>query len=324
MERASIVRSVLVIATVGCLCASVGHFRRSLAAIEAENTAHQSEAYLLPKPDTLSSLSLGHQEMMADMIWIRALSYFAVHFVVDRDYQWLERYIDTVVALDPNFRMIYEWAGVAVLYDGNSITNEDVLLSNRFLELGLERYPDDWQLNFMLGCNYRYELMPSNEEERQAWRLLGARHLGIAGQSRDAPPWLALTASRVYERLGRQDQANRLDQQIFLSARGIGSATHIAELAGLEHLPVHFSATLARLNGAGLPVARGIPEPDWWKVLSFRRNSLLDFDQEAGLANWAFRVSVFGESDLRVDPLSPSLLDGVFFATIRDAGVHDQ
>jgi len=262
--------------------------------------------------------------MMADLIWIRALSYFAVHFVEDRDYRWLERYIETVVELDPNFRMIYEWAGVAVLYDGNEIGNDDVFLSSRFLELGLERYPDDWQLNFMLGCNYRYELRPSNEEERLEWRLFGARHLGIAGQSPNAPPWLALTASRVYERLGHQEQASRLDRQIFLSARGIDSATHYAELAGLDHLPARFATTRSRLNGAGLPVARGVSEPDWWITLAFRRDLLLDFNEEAGLANWAYRVPIFGESDLRVDSLSPTLLDGVFLATIDEVGAYQQ
>ena len=302
-----------------------GHHRQA-AVIKIESMPRRAyrEAYLLPQPSTLQVLSLGHTEMMADLIWVRALSYFAVHFSLDRDYRWLDRYIETVVALDPEFRVIYEWAGMATIYGGQLIDNEAVSASNRFLEMGLERYPDDWRLNFMLGCNYRYELQPTNDEERAQWRRLGAFHLARAGKSSDAPAWLTLTAGRIYERLGDRDESIALDRHTFLSAPGITSATNQADLRGRAHVPTFGYQTLRRMNASGISLRRLLDEPSWWRLLQYRRMLLLDQDTTAGFLTWERRALIFGEPDLRVGPLGRTSIDSVFYPTLDSVrGIDD-
>ena len=188
-----VVRAAAIAVAVLTLAALAAESRLSAQLIMASQPrrAYQ-EAYLLPEPEAMRALGLGNDELMADLVWLRALSYFAVHFHFDQDYRWLDRYIDTIIALDPKFRMIYHWAGVVAMYGGQVIDNRAVMTSIRFLEMGRERYPDDWLLNFMLGINYGHELVPENEAQRRAWSLLSATYLAHAAAQPEAPSWLAL------------------------------------------------------------------------------------------------------------------------------------
>jgi hypothetical protein len=157
----------------------VAAYHRQAVVLEVESMPRRAyrEGYMLPDAQALRLIALGHSEVAADLVWIRALSYFAVHFGLDRDYRWLESYIETIIALDPNFRMIYQWAGVVTMYGGQRIDNAAVEASNRFLLAGHERYPDEWIYPFMLGCNYRFELRPETEEQAAEWRIQGAQYL---------------------------------------------------------------------------------------------------------------------------------------------------
>lgn len=295
---------------------SAHHQQSAILAIEAAPRQATHEAYLLPNPTSLRAMSLGHHEMMADLIWIRALSYFAVHFSVDRDYRWLDRYIETVIELDPNFRKIYEWAGVATIYGGVEITNEAVLVSNRFLEMGLDRYPDDWRMNFMLGCNYRFELHPANDEDAAEWAERGALHLDRAAQATGAPAWLAMSASRMYERMGASGDATTLERQAFLGPRGIVSGTASGERALTVNVPNHTISELRTVLSAGIRLRRSQSDLDWWRTLQYRRMMLLDLDSDVGFVDWDLRVLAFGDPALRVDTLEQTSIDRVFYPTL--------
>src|SRR5262245_32515353 len=106
----------------------------------------ESDLLYLPRPSVLQRLSLGHHELTADLVFIRAIIYFGGEMAGRRDYTWLDNYLETIVALDPQFRTPYRWAGVATMYHGKKITPEDVRHSIHFLELGVKAFPDDWEL----------------------------------------------------------------------------------------------------------------------------------------------------------------------------------
>jgi hypothetical protein len=278
-----------------------------------------SEGYLLPEPRALEVIGLGHREMMADLVWLRALSYFAVHFYLDRDFRWLDRYIETVIALDPRFRMIYQWAGVVVMYGGEGVTNDRVMVSNRFLEMGRQQYPDDWLLNFMLGCNYRYELRPETPEQREAWRLLGGTYLRRAAELPGAPAWLSLTALRTLEQAGAADEALRIGVQAFLEPRGQLSATVAGELQLLARDPQYGSTQGLELGSVlanGLRLERRLPTPQWWRLLAYRRLLYADTDTHSGYIPWELRTLVRGEPTRRTRP-DETPLDVAFAPTLR-------
>lgn len=179
----------------------------------------EDDLLYLPKPGALKALALGHHELVADLVFIRAIIYFGGQFYGTRDYRWLENYLDTIVALDPEWKTPYRWAGVATMYDGRTITNASVEQSNHFLSLGIEHFPRDWELHFMLGCNHLFELKTDDPAQRMAWRRKGAelvRHAALVG---GGPPWLPLLAASMMREDGQNEAAVRHLEEVFLSTQ---------------------------------------------------------------------------------------------------------
>ncbi|MDB4968825.1 MAG: hypothetical protein JWN44_4514 [Myxococcales bacterium] len=173
----------------------------------------------LPRPSALRALSVGHPELMADLVFVRGLVYFGTQLEQKGDYRWLENYLQTITELDPNWKTPYQWAGVATMYNGKAITNEMVQASNRFLELGVRQFPDDWELPFMLGCNYLFELKTTDPKQREEWNHLGGgwvRHSAIVG---GAPPWVPLLAATIMRKEGQEEAALRHLEEVFVSTQ---------------------------------------------------------------------------------------------------------
>ena len=323
-SRVAILISVLLF-----LAIFANHHRQSATmSMEAQPRHTYREGYLLPDPATLKIIGQGHDEMMADLIWLRALSYFANHFFLDQDYRWLDRYAETVINLDPNFKMVYQWAGVVTMYGGQYIDNQAVMNSIRFLEMGRERFPDDWLLNFMLGVNYRYELIPSNREERRQWRLLGATYLSRAAQAPDAPAWLTLNATRNLEVYGAAQEAIDLERQLFLSQRGVLAATLAADMQIHAHNPIylgHPALNIDVLAGSGSSLRERLGNSDWARLLIYRRLMFYDLDNEYGYVYPALRTLMRGESYLRPTGARKTPIDHLFYPTLLAlTGEYDQ
>jgi hypothetical protein len=179
----------------------------------------EDDLLYLPKPSALKAMALGHHELVADLVFIRAIIYFGGQFYGSRDYRWLENYLDTIVSLDPEWKTPYRWAGVATMYDGRTITNASVMQSNHFLELGIQRFPRDWELHFMLGCNYLFELKTDDPRQKVAWRRKGAelvRHAALVG---GGPPWVPLLAATMMREEGENEAAVRHLEEVFLSTQ---------------------------------------------------------------------------------------------------------
>ena len=173
---------------------------------QARFTAEEDVLYL-PRASALKTLSLGHRELFADLIFVRAIIYFGGEMHGARQYRWLENYLDTIVELDPHWRTPYRWAGIATMYNGQTITNERVLASSHFLVLGSKQFPRDWELPFMLGCNYLFELKSNNPAEREAWQRQGGdwiRHAALVG---GGPSYVPLLAATIMTKTGRAEAA---------------------------------------------------------------------------------------------------------------------
>ncbi|MCA9563130.1 MAG: hypothetical protein KC561_06555, partial [Myxococcales bacterium] len=270
---------------------SLAALGRVSASIEKANAAvgRLDESYLLPEPGALRTMSLGYNELAADLVWIQALSYFAVQFHARGEYQWLDRYIETVVALDPEFRMIYHWAGTVTMYDGREIDNDSVWSSIRFLEMGIEQYPDDWFLSFMAGVNYRFELHTNDPEERTLWHERGADLIARAGQQPEAPAWLALAARNTYRRNAESERVNELNLSRFATRDDLPTATHRLTFAALQSYPslLRRDARYLALVNAGVGLERSATTMQWTEQLQYRRLRTLDSDSEFGFFPWA-------------------------------------
>jgi hypothetical protein len=240
-------------------------------------------AEVLYVPDTrmLRVLFLGYDQAAADVVWVRTLEYFARHFNGDRQYRWLEHFLDQVIELDPRFQKVYHWAGANVLY-GRRFTNANVRLSNRFYELALDNEPNDFEAAYRLGLNYFIELKSDDPEERRLFQEKGLAYLEMASTMPGAPDRLKSLVAGISSRLGKQQLAQQYLIDLFLTTNdpqqkenlrqriermreemGQGVAARAAERfesswkATLPYVPPALFALL------GEPDSERVPDVDW-------------------------------------------------------------
>ena len=220
------------------------------ALVSAQNAAERRRAQFpasedvlyLPQPSALHALALGHDELAADLVFIRGLVYFGTQLEEKGEYRWLENYLDTITDLDPRWKTPYRWAGVATMYNGRPITNRAVMMSNHFLERGVHQFPEDWELPFMLGCNYLFELKTNDEKQHDEWRRIGGewvRHAAIVG---GAPSWVPLLAATIMRQEGRDEAAVRHLEEVYVSTQDERTRAQVRNLL----VSLHAKIDLAR------------------------------------------------------------------------------
>jgi hypothetical protein len=176
-----------------------------------------AEKYYLPPRPVLRAASLGYNEALADLIWVKTVLYFGERVTGNRKYQYLHRYLDAVIALDPHFKRVYLWAGSVAMYNMNRITQESVWRSIRYLEKGHRVFPKDWEILFALASNYLYELRTDDPQKQARWRKIGADYLWKAANIGQGPPYLHSLAAKVWSESGRWETIYTRLQQVYAS-----------------------------------------------------------------------------------------------------------
>jgi tetratricopeptide (TPR) repeat protein len=110
-----------------------------------------SSPVYLPRAEYLRPMSLGWANVLADVLWFRAISYFGEHYRSDRTYPWLAHMCDLVTDLDPKAAHVYRFAGVILPWEA-----EQVEAGIRLLEKGTRAFPDSWVLHYYLGFNHYF------------------------------------------------------------------------------------------------------------------------------------------------------------------------
>lgn len=172
-------------------------------------TQRYEDLYYVPPPAWLKVFALGHDEALADLLWVRALVYFGDELTERGQVRHALKYADAIVTLDPDFKRVYRWAGVAGMYKPVDVTPEEIRAAVEFLERGAERFPDDGELAFDLGASYLFELAPRLEDpaEKERARRLGVEYLQSAARLGGGPDWLVFTNMGQLMRLGETERA---------------------------------------------------------------------------------------------------------------------
>lgn len=194
--------------------ATAGHL---LAAGERAKIPPEDDILFVPSAEALRFLSLGQRELLADLVYLRAVIYFGNATLVTKNFDALVPMIESAIELDPHWKTPYRWGGTATMYNGMPITEVGILESNRFLRDGIAHFPDDWEMPFMLGCNLLFEMHPTDPAEKQKLTAEGASYIQRASLVAGAPPWTALLAATILRKEGRQDAALRHLEQVYYS-----------------------------------------------------------------------------------------------------------
>lgn len=176
MHLGTVIRGVALVAALGGLAALLAVTGARLD--RAANAATRSdEPVYLPRAEYLRPMSLGWQNVLADLIWFRTISYFGEHYRSDRTYPWLAQMCELVTDLDPRAEHVYRFAGVILPWEANQ---SDAGI--RLLEKGARQFPDSWLLHYYTGFHYyffRDDYPRALEHLRQAMQLPGA-HPAVA------------------------------------------------------------------------------------------------------------------------------------------------
>jgi len=138
----------------------------------------------LPQGEYLRVVTLGYEQVAADLLWIQAIQALGERSVSQEAGQWIARVLDVITTLDPRFVRAYEMGGIAL-----STIVPLYAESNRLLEKGIRENPRVWQLHFYLGFNYYFHF----DDAAKA-----AENIARASRLPGAPEYLAPLAARLY------------------------------------------------------------------------------------------------------------------------------
>jgi hypothetical protein len=161
----------------------------------------------LPNGKFLKGAALSYDEIFADILWIKALIYFADHAQTDRNYDWLYHLLEITTTLDPLYQYPYEFAGIVLATELGDINGSNILLK-RGMENVSTTHPRYWRLPFLLAYNHMYY----KKDYATAAKLLE-----LAAQFPQSPDYIPLLATRLYANADRHQVALTFLQEMINS-----------------------------------------------------------------------------------------------------------
>ncbi len=208
-----------VIAVVLLLAALAGMWSLRGRAMEDYLSAQTYEdIYYLPPPAWLEVMSLGHRRALADLIWLRALIYFGDEFENRGAVRHVFKYGDAMLTLDPDFRRVYRWVGVAGVYTPEGSPLEFIERAIDVLRAGVARFPEDGELAWDAGATITYDLLPHlprDHPDRERLRLEGNEHMMAAARLGAGPDWLVITNATSLRKLGQKERELRHLEEMY-------------------------------------------------------------------------------------------------------------
>lgn len=193
----------------------IGSVRARVA--DAHATAKEtSEVHLLPPPDEVVTMSLGYRAALADLLWAQVLVGQGLRTIDHRRYDTVADLLDTINALDPEFREPYVWSDALINLQVTEARREDILRTREILERGTRNRPldpDVWRTAGQFIAFTGPGTLIKDPEEREAWRRDGAKFLARAaemGGDKGYAGWSAVASASILNRQGERDAAIRL------------------------------------------------------------------------------------------------------------------
>ena len=203
---------------------------RSRAMDHYLRTKTYEDIYYLPPPEWLEVMSLGYRRALADLIWLRALIYFGDELIHEGEVKHVHNYGESMLKLDPDFRRVYRWIGVAGVYTPKGSPPELIEQAVEVLRRGVDRFPDDGQLAWDAGATITYELLPllsPDDPRREALKAEGTEHMMNAARLGAGPEWLVITNATALRKLGEKDLELRHLEEMYALVRDPGVKAEI-------------------------------------------------------------------------------------------------
>lgn len=179
-----------------------------------------SEPFNLPPARLLRALAFGYNELVADLVWLKSINYFADQLFQKKEMVYIEHYLTTASFLDPHFEALYRYGPAMMLSQkGSQHTNEEVMAAIRLLKRANTLFPENWRYAKSLGSFYLFELTSQDPKQRAAWKRIGADWIRRAALLGGDHSFLATLAASVYSEQGQQELAIQHLQEIYLTTQ---------------------------------------------------------------------------------------------------------
>ena len=104
------------------------------------------DALYLPDGRALHALTMGHDRVLADLLWFKTVSYFGKHYATDKNYVWLFHMCDLVTTLSPRATHVYTFGATMLAWEAHAPEQAMRLLDKAILTI-----TDDWYLYYLRG-----------------------------------------------------------------------------------------------------------------------------------------------------------------------------
>lgn len=161
--------------------------------LEAGGTARVPAGLLyLPKGPFLRAMALGHEETLADFLYIWAIQYYGTYDEKAR-YKYLDQvFRGAITELDPRFTEVYLVGALIMTLEAG---RRDLAMN--LYDKGLEKMPDNWEIAYWAGWECY------NAGDFRKARSYWSRAAAMPG----APHQLTRLAAKMLERAGDQEAA---------------------------------------------------------------------------------------------------------------------
>jgi hypothetical protein len=103
------------------------HAKSRFQAVETED-----DRFYLPPAEWLRFFSLGYNEAVTDLIWIKTILYFGSHVETKEGERFVMSYLETAADLDQRFKALYVAGSVLTLYQNHGkVTRKSIDMSMR-------------------------------------------------------------------------------------------------------------------------------------------------------------------------------------------------
>jgi tetratricopeptide (TPR) repeat protein len=163
----------------------------------------------LPPPRAAPIVAMGYRQLWADINWARSLVYYGLERRESEtfQYRYLTRFLDNIIALDPKFKRVYDWAAYGLLYQGGTARPEEYLQTIPYLERAIQEFPDGYRFFWIAGTRYYIYLETDDPAQKRRYHERAAVLLEQAMRKRDAPPDLPTYAAGLRTQLGQHERA---------------------------------------------------------------------------------------------------------------------
>jgi hypothetical protein len=293
-----------VVLLLGALVFGVVRFQPRLAAETAAVKARE-DVYLFPPPAELRAATLGYVAAATDLLWAKLLVEYGTHWSEKRPFPDLNRYLDAIIALDPKYKLFYDFVDTFLVFRPVHGTEDDARAARAYLERGIQALPYDPEVWVHYGQFIAF-MAPSwltSDAEREKWREEGAVALVHAGDLGADVDKTLVASTMLSRRFGENDAAIRALSRLYAVADDPAKRAEIS--ARLELLQA------SRQRDAAQTIIETI-ENQWRHELPFltRGEFLLlgpktDPASCAGLPAWGRRECAESWDDAVVAPSSP-------------------